>query len=1188
MMAEEGTQQLPYVRETVLKKRKVNEDWAVKNRERKAAKRQRRRDDGKGAIKRPEDFVREFRNKELDFVRMKTRLKVRKLPPAETLNSKLVFAIRIPGTMDLHPHMRRILRKLRLTQVLTGVFLKATDATMKRLLVVEPFITYGFPNLKNVKDLIYKKGRGFLDKEPFPLTSNDLIEKALGEYGIICLEDLVHEIASVGPHFREASNFLMPFKLKCPERLQMKKKPYKDGGDSGNREDKINELIENFEVILLNLAFENLSDQQRNMAESLILPVVRGVAGKAAGELVKSVSRMCGIDGDRGKLERQLLAVQCKLADAEEKSETNPAVKRWMKDLKAVAYEADDVLDDFQYEALRRKVKIGDSTKRKVLGYFTPHSPLLFRVTMSRKLNNVLKKINELVEEMNKFGLMEHAEPPQVLRHRLTHSALYDSTDILGRDDDKEVLVKQMLDQHDQQNLQVLPIVGMGGLGKTTLAKMVYNDPIVQKHFQLKMWHCVSENFEPISIMKSIIELATNGKCDLPDSIELLRRRLEGVIDRKRFLLVLDDVWNEDDKWNEHLRPLLNSVGGPGSIIVITTRNQQVASIMETLQPYKPACLSEDESWELFSKRAFGRDVQEQEDLATIGKCIVHKCKGLPLALKTMGGLMSSKHQVKEWEAIARSNIGDSVKGKDEILSILKLSYKHLPSEMKQCFTFCAIFCKDYEMEKDMLIQLWIANGFIQEEGGAINLAQKGEFVFNELVWRSFLQDVKTIQQDFIIDYFPELSFGVTICKMHDLMHDLAKDVSSECATTEELIQQKAPSEDVWHVQISEGELKQISGSFKGTTSLRTLLMELPLYRGLEVLELRSFFLERLKLRSLRGLWCHCRYDSSIITSHLINTKHLRYLDLSRSNIFRLPDSICALYSLQSLRLNGCSYLECLPEGMANLRKLDHLYLLGCDRLKRMPPNFSLLNNLLTLTTFVVDTDAGRGIEELKQLRYLINMLGLYNLRKIKSTSNAKEANLHQKQELSILRLFWGCMSSYMPGDKDNNEEEMLESLKPHSKLKILDLYGYGGSKASVWMRDPQMFRCLKRLIIERCPRCKDIPTVWLSASLEYLSLSYMTSLISLCKNIDGNTPVQLFPKLKELILFDLPNLERWAENSEGENNDVIIFPELERLYMNRCMKISSVPESPALKRLNIFRCCSSFPIFSLSPHIIV
>ncbi|XP_062196380.1 large ribosomal subunit protein uL30y-like [Phragmites australis] len=245
-MAEEGTpQQLPFVKETVLKKRKENEAWAVKNRERKAAKRQRRRDEGKGTIKRPEEFVREFRNKELDFRRMRTRLKVRKQPPAEGLSSKLIFAIRIPGTVDLHPHIKKVLRKLRLTQVLVGVFLKATELTLKRLLVVEPFVTYGFPNLKNVKELIYKKGRGFWDKEPFPLTSNDLIEKALGDHGIICLEDIVHEISTVGPHFREASSFLMPFKLKCPERrLQMKKKPYKDGGDSGNRGDKINELIE--------------------------------------------------------------------------------------------------------------------------------------------------------------------------------------------------------------------------------------------------------------------------------------------------------------------------------------------------------------------------------------------------------------------------------------------------------------------------------------------------------------------------------------------------------------------------------------------------------------------------------------------------------------------------------------------------------------------------------------------------------------------------------------------------------------------------------------------------------------------------------------------------------------------------------------------------------------------------------
>ncbi|XP_039854981.1 putative disease resistance protein RGA3 [Panicum virgatum] len=259
----------------------------------------------------------------------------------------------------------------------------------------------------------------------------------------------------------------------------------------------------------------------------------------------------------------------------------------------------------------------------------------------------------------------------------------------------------------------------MGGVGNTTLAKMVYNNHIIQKHFELKMWHCVSENFEAIPLVRSIIELATNSRCDLPDTIELLQRRLQEAIGRKRFLLILDDVWNEDQhKWEDDLKPLLcSSIGGSGSMIVVTSRSRQVASIMGTFPPHELVCLSEDDSWELFSKKAFSNGVQEQAELAMIGRRIVNKCKGLPLALKTMGGLMSSKKQVQEWEAIADSNFSDTTQGKDEVLPMLKLSYKQLSSEMKQCFAFCAVFPKDYEMEKDMLIQLWMANGYIHEEG---------------------------------------------------------------------------------------------------------------------------------------------------------------------------------------------------------------------------------------------------------------------------------------------------------------------------------------------------------------------------------------------------------------------------------------------------------------------------------------
>ncbi|VAI68525.1 unnamed protein product [Triticum turgidum subsp. durum] len=641
---------------------------------------------------------------------------------------------------------------------------------------------------------------------------------------------------------------------------------------------------------------------------------------------------MCGLDGDRRTLERHLLAVECKLANAEERSETNGYVKSWMKELKSIAYEANDVLDDFRYEALRRQSKIGKSTTRKVLGYITRHSPLLFRFEMSRKLKNVLKKINKLVKEMNTFDLESSVRKERQHPWRQTHSKLDDTKEIFGRDEDKKVVVKLLLNQQDQRNVQVLPIFGMGGLGKTTLAKMVYNDQQIQEHFQLKMWHYVSDNFNVVALLKSIIELAGNKRCDMPDTIELLRKQLEEVIGQNRFMLMIDDVWNENERmWEDDLKPLLCSVGGPGSIIVVTTRSHKVASIMQTLRPLKRECLSEQDSWELFAHKAFSNGVEEQAELASIGRRIVNKCGGLPLALKTMGGLLSSKEKVQEWKAIEESNIGDNDGGKYEVMPILKLSYKHLSSEMKLCFAFCAVFYKDYEMEKDRLIQLWMANCFIQEEG-TVDLVQKGEFIFDELVWRSFLQD----------------------CKMHDLMHDLAKDVTEECASIEGSSQQKALLKGVCHMKMSKAELQRSSGLCKGRTYLRTLLA---------------------------------------------HAKHLRYLDLSGSDIVRLPDSICMLYNLQTLRLIDCQNLQQLPKDMARLRKLIHLYLFGCDSLKSMSPNFGLLHNLHILTTFVVGTRDGLGIEQLKDLQCLSNSLELLNLSKIKSGENAKQPQSEEKSK---------------------------------------------------------------------------------------------------------------------------------------------------------------------------------------------
>ncbi|KAF7046563.1 hypothetical protein CFC21_055588 [Triticum aestivum] len=690
----------------------------------------------------------------------------------------------------------------------------------------------------------------------------------------------------------------------------------------------------------------------------------------------------------------------------------------------------------------------------------------------------------------------------------------------------------------------------MGGLGKTTLAKMVCNDQEVQKHFQLKMWHCVSDNFDTVALLKSNIELVVNS--DLPDTIELLQKQLQEVIGQKRFILILDDVWYEDKRmWEDVLKPLLCSVGGPGSVIVVTCRSKQVASIMCTVKPHELVFLSADNSWDLFSNKTFSNGVEEQAELVAIGRHIVNKCGGLPLALKTMGGLLSSQKHVHEWKSIEASNIGDNDRGKYEVMLILKLSCKHLSSEMKQCFALCAIFRKDYEMQKDFLIELWMANGFIQEEE-TMDLIQKGEFIFDELVWRSFLQDKKVLE-------YPRM----VVCKMHDLMHDLAKYVSNECASIDELNQRKALLKDGCHMQMSKvDELEQISGLCKGRTCLRTLLAP----SGSS----HKDFKELLQISSsLRALHCP---PYSIAICKAINAKHLRYLDLSVSDIVTLPNSICLLYNLQTLRLVACKELRKLPEDMTGLRKLINLYLFDCDSLRSMSPNFGVMNNLHILTTFVVDTGYGLGIEQLKDLKHLSNRLELLNLSKIKSAENAKEANLSQKQNLTELLFSWDQKFH----DEPKDVEEVLQCLEPHYNIQNLEILGYGGPQISQLMRNPEMFNCLKELKMSNCARCKSIPVVWLSVSLEILSIEKMDNLTTLCNSLDVEggghvTPFQIFQRLKRMRLFELPSLEIWAENSVGEPCDSLLkFPMLEVLRIENCPKLASIPMIPVVRDMSI------------------
>ncbi|KAI8114420.1 hypothetical protein M9434_002544 [Picochlorum sp. BPE23] len=235
----------PAVPETVLRKRKRNEQWAAAKAAAAAEASAKSKSQRKEIFKRAEQYVQEYRKQEADLVRLRRAGKANGGFYVEP-EAKLLFVVRIRGMNDVAPKTKKILQLLRLRRINSGVFLRVNKATLNMLQKVEPYVAYGYPNLKTVKELVYKRGFGKVGKDRIALTDNSIVEKALGESGIICVEDLIHEIYTVGPNFKQANNFLWPFRLSSPKGgIDKKRLHFIEGGQAGNREHLINNLVRN-------------------------------------------------------------------------------------------------------------------------------------------------------------------------------------------------------------------------------------------------------------------------------------------------------------------------------------------------------------------------------------------------------------------------------------------------------------------------------------------------------------------------------------------------------------------------------------------------------------------------------------------------------------------------------------------------------------------------------------------------------------------------------------------------------------------------------------------------------------------------------------------------------------------------------------------------------------------------------
>ncbi|KAF3955478.1 hypothetical protein CMV_019309 [Castanea mollissima] len=779
------------------------------------------------------------------------------------------------------------------------------------------------------------------------------------------------------------------------------------------------------------------------MAEAILFGVAQKMIESLGSQLFQEIGSLWGVKDELQNIKSTVSKIQAVLQDAAEQQNHNHQVKDWLEKLKDVVYDADDLLGEFFTEASRRRAMSGTKFNKKVRTFFSSENQVAFRIEMSGKIKAMRKKLDAIAKENRDFNLK--VSPPENyslnMQREETHSFV-PNEEVIGREHDKEKIIKLLLEPNNEENLSVIPIVGIGGLGKTTLAQFVYNDENVDKHFELKMWVCVSDAFELKIIVEKIIASAT-GKKPEDLHIDQLQKLLRENIDKKKYLLVLDDVWNEShDKW-DNLKRLLKG-GAEGSKIIMTTRSKLVAEITSPVSIYTLNGLSDDESWSLFEQIAF-RKGQETNNrgLEEIGKEILVRCQGVPLAIKSIGRVLCLEKTESEWSRVKDNVLANILQPGDDIFPILKLSYDHLPSHLKSCFAYCSVFPKDYEIEKEMVVRLWIAQGFIQLSNTK-QLEEVANEYFKDLLWRSFFEEVGG-------------EFGNLKYKMHDLIHDLAESVAMvDCKHVDRDSKNVDVDEKIRHVScpcITRSSLNETLSLLVKAKKIRTFLLTSKEH-SYNVLDEPMLNTITSNFKSLRALDIVGR-GITMVPNSIGDLIHLKYLDLSRNdNIITLPEAITRLWNLQTLKVFACRSLKEVPKDIKELVNLRHLDDNDCNALSNMPRGLGQLTCLQTLPLFVVSKDSSStskhvgGLGELNQLNNIRGTLEITHLERLEdANSECKAANISGKQHLEELKLRWD-----QEGNINNDDEKSLDGLQPHQNLKYLSVRGYGGVRFSSWL----------------------------------------------------------------------------------------------------------------------------------------
>ncbi|XP_047975681.1 disease resistance protein RGA2-like isoform X2 [Salvia hispanica] len=821
---------------------------------------------------------------------------------------------------------------------------------------------------------------------------------------------------------------------------------------------------------------------------------MEGVSSAAIEVLVQNMinlfseeySLLRGLDEDAQQLHRTLGTIQAYLNDAEKKSITQDSAKIWLRELEAVAFDADNVLDELSYHLLHKKVKKMKTPKAKdkVLSCFSSFNGILRRHDMA----HTIKQINATFECMNKRATDLGIQSLVVNAPAISHISIEtDSVSLdpifVGRDDELPKLVDMFTQIQDDRMFSMVALVGMGGMGKTTLTRKVFNHESLKARFGSLIWVHVSQTFDPIILFKKILSPLTSNIGDGVESRELILKRLREVLKDKTYLLVLDDVWNNDvSKWED----FINSIMG-----VTSTKG-----------------LSNEDCWSIIKTKTFDENGEVPSGFEMIGRKIAKRCQGLPLAANVVGGVLRGKSE-EEWRFINENWLSDG-EGGDHISKILKLSYDHLSSpSLKNCFAFCSIFPKGQRIEKQDLIELWMAEGFLQPSRRD-DMECVGNMFFNVLLQNSLLQVA-----------YKDVYGNVSECVMHDLVHDLA---SSTLSNNED----GTPLRYMFLNEESSPIPKKVA------KHLRTLF----LHGETSGMNFSDF--ECLHNLTLSG------YSYRELPNSVRKMIHLRNLNILNTSIEKLPKWIAELHHLQTLRSSWT--IDELPNTLKYVFNLRHLHF---QYNKKLPAEIGRLKNLQTLPHFTVGKEKGYRIEELGSLKNLKGSLVIYNLEMVRNKEEAMKANMFQRPNVFDLVFEWSDNR-----EDERNDESVLEGLQPHANLKKLNISGFKGERFPTWVekmavRDgPQgswvPLAHLTEITLSNCSEIDEIPM------LEHLPNLKSLSLCGLKKVRFINTS---FNHLTSLDISELDKLEYLPELLFLNNHN------LSYVSISSCPVLSELPD---------------------------